>query len=181
MCGVNRCMKTRTRQSLSPVELERRRLQAAALFEQGMRSVRVAEALGVTRQAVSVWHRAWREGGVEALRSKGTGNNAYLSDEQKQELYGLLKAGPTAFGWKDQRWTLARVGALIEERFKVRYEISGVWYLLDRMGWPWQVPKVRAEEAIAARRTETRPAVSHPRRSQPPEGGSASRTRPTPG
>lgn len=58
-----------------------------------MRPVRVAEALGVTRQAAGLWHRAWREGGVEALRSKGTGNNAYLSDEQEEELQGLLKAG----------------------------------------------------------------------------------------
>ncbi|MGW1616824.1 helix-turn-helix domain-containing protein [Streptomyces sp. NPDC002285] len=47
-------MGTRTRLSLSPVELERRRLQAADLFEQGMQPVRVAEALGVTRQAARV-------------------------------------------------------------------------------------------------------------------------------
>nr|WP_237330014.1 winged helix-turn-helix domain-containing protein [Streptomyces sp. BA2] len=40
-----------------------------------------------------------------------------------------------AFGWEDQRWTLARVGALIEEPFTVRYEISVVWRLLDRLGW----------------------------------------------
>ncbi|MER6076563.1 winged helix-turn-helix domain-containing protein, partial [Streptomyces sp. NPDC001817] len=127
-------MGTRTRRSLSSVELERRRLHAADLFEQGMRPVRVAEALGVTRQAAGFWHRAWREGGVEALRSKGTGNNAYLSDEQEQELEGLLKAGATAFGWDDQRWTLARIGALVEERFGVQYEILGVWRLLDRLG-----------------------------------------------
>ncbi|MER7573221.1 helix-turn-helix domain-containing protein [Streptomyces sp. NPDC126514] len=73
-------MGTRTRRLLSQVELERRRLQAADLFEQGMQPVRVAEALGVTREAAGLWHRAWREGGVEALRSKGTGANAYLSD-----------------------------------------------------------------------------------------------------
>jgi hypothetical protein len=44
---------------LNPVELERRRLQAADLFEQGLRQVRVAEALGVTRQAFSLWHKRW--------------------------------------------------------------------------------------------------------------------------
>jgi transposase len=165
--------------------MERRRMQAADLFEQGMRQSKVAEVLGVTPQAVSLWRRAWAEGGREALLSKGPGGSSYLSAEQERELDNLLRAGPTTYGWEDQRWTLARVGVLIEERFKVTYEISGVWRLLDRMGWSWQVPKVRAvernEEAIAAWRTETWPAASHPRRSPPSADGSASRTRPEPG
>ncbi|WP_274919518.1 helix-turn-helix domain-containing protein [Streptomyces sp. WZ-12] len=76
---------------------------------------------------------------------------------------------------EDQRWTLARIGRLIEERFHVTYEISGVWRLLDRLGWSWQVPKVRAverdEEAMAAWRRETWPAASHLRRSPQVEGG----------
>jgi transposase len=160
-------------------------MQAADLFEQGVRQSKVAEVLGVTPQAVSLWRRAWAEGGREALLSKGPGGNSYLSAEQERELDDLLRAGPTAYGWEDQRWTLARVGVLIEERFKVTYEISGVWRLLDRLGWSWQVPKVRAverdEEAIAAWRTETWPAASHPRRSPPSAGGSASRTGPEPG
>jgi transposase len=141
--------------------------------------------LGVTPQAVSLWRRAWAEGGREALLSKGLGGNSYLSAEQERELDDLLRAGPTAYGWEDQRWTLARVGVLIEEWLKATYEISGVWRLLDRLGWSWQVPKVRAverdEEAIAAWRTETWPAASHPRRSPPSAGGSASRAKPGPG
>ncbi|MER6076567.1 helix-turn-helix domain-containing protein, partial [Streptomyces sp. NPDC001817] len=56
-------MGTRTRRPLNPVELERRRMQAADLFEQGMRQSKVAEVLGVTPQAVSLWRRAWAEGG----------------------------------------------------------------------------------------------------------------------
>lgn len=50
------------------------------------------------------------------------------------------------FGHSQDSAALARVGVLIEERFKVSYEISGVWRLLDRLGWSWQVPKVRAVE-----------------------------------
>ncbi len=160
-------------------------MQAADLFEQGMRQSKVAEVLRVTPQAVSLWRRAWAEGGREALLSKGPGGSSYLSAEQEQELEDLLRAGPMEHGWDDQRWTLARIGRLIEERFGVTYEVSGVWRLLDRLGWSWQVPKVRAverdEEAIAAWRTETWPAASHPRRSAPSAGGYASRTRQGPG
>ncbi|MFJ7099162.1 transposase [Streptomyces mirabilis] len=79
-------MGTRTRGQLSLVEAERRRLQAADLFEQGMRQSKVAEVLGVSRQAVSLWHRAWREGGSDALLSTGPGGRSYLSAGQEAEL-----------------------------------------------------------------------------------------------
>jgi transposase len=178
-------MVQRTRRENGPAGLERRRLQAADLFEQKMPQSKIARALGVTRQAVHLWHKRWRTGGREALLSMGMGGRSYLTAEQERELDALLRAGPTAYGWEDQRWTLARIGALIEERFQVTYGISGVWRLLDRLGWSWQVPKVRAverdEEAIAAWRTETWPAASHPRRSPRVEGGPVSRTRPGPG
>jgi hypothetical protein len=42
-------------------------MQAADLLEQGMRQSKAAEVLGVTPQAVSLWRRAWVEGGREAL------------------------------------------------------------------------------------------------------------------
>ncbi|WP_406191362.1 winged helix-turn-helix domain-containing protein [Streptomyces sp. NBC_01017] len=176
-------MGARTRRPVSLVEAEQRRLQAADLFEQGMRQNKVAEVLGASRQAVSLWHRAWREGASDALLSTGPGGNSYLSAEQEAELEVLLRAGPVEHGWEDQRWTLARIGRLIEERFGVTYELSGVWRLLDRLGWSWQVPKVRAiernEEANWC--TQTWPAASHLRRSRQPADGSASRTRPGPG
>jgi transposase len=167
------------------VEPERRRLQAADLFEQGMRRSRIAEVLGVTRQAVHVWHRAWEEGGRDALLSKGPGGSSYLSAEQEKELDGLLRAGAVASGFEDQRWTPARVRQAVQDRFGVMYSVAGAWFLLDRLGWSWQVPARRAierdEEAIAAWRTHTWPTVSHPRRSQQVEGGSASKKRQAPG
>ncbi|WP_442819730.1 helix-turn-helix domain-containing protein [Streptomyces sp. NBC_00841] len=91
-------MGTRTGRQLSLVEAELRPLQAADLFEQGMRQSKVAEVLGVTRQAVSLWHRAWREGGTDALLSKGPGGSSYLSAEQEARLEVLLRAGPMGHG-----------------------------------------------------------------------------------
>jgi predicted transcriptional regulator len=50
---------------------EKRRLRAGELFEQGTPNVLIAEALGVTGSAVSMWRGVWEEGGIEALRSLG--------------------------------------------------------------------------------------------------------------
>ena len=59
----------------------------------------------------------------------------------------------------DQRWTLARVAALIRRLFGVDYTLRGVSYLLHRIGWTPQVPARRAverdEDAITAWRAET--------------------------
>ncbi len=57
-------------------------------------------------------------------------------------------------GGRDQRWTLARVTALVARLFHVRYTLRGTSYLLHRIGISPQVPAHRAAErdeaAIAA-------------------------------
>ena len=50
---------------------EARRLRAAELFALGRTQAEVARDLGVSRQAVSVWHARFAQGGVDALRSRG--------------------------------------------------------------------------------------------------------------
>ena len=55
----------------------------------------------------------------------------------------MLDAGPAAWGWKDQCWTLARIGELVRERFGVDYTLAGLDVLLHRMGWSVQVPARR--------------------------------------
>ena len=143
-------------------------MRASDLFEQGVRQVEVARLLGVSRQAVGQWHAAWREGGREALVARSNRTHFYLTPRQEQELLRELRLGASAHGWEGQGWTLARIARVIEEKYGVRYTVPGVWYLMDRLGWSWQVPKTQAlqrdAEAITAWRTQTWPAVSHPGR-----------------
>jgi transposase len=72
----------------------------------------------------------------------------------------VLDAGPAAWGWTDQCWTLARIGQLVPGRFGVDYTLAGMAVLLHRIGWSVQVPARRAaerdEHAIATWRKETR-------------------------
>ena len=161
---------------------EKVRLQAAQMFEQGMHPVQIARCLRVSTKSAYQWHRSWRVGGEAALASKGPGGNACkLDEDQLARLRAALDLGPAAYGWKqDQRWTLARVVALIARLFRVSYTLRGASYLLHRMGFSPQVPVHRAAERdegkIAAWRAETWAKVRGWR--QRPGRGSASRTRP---
>lgn len=158
------------------------RLQAAGLFAEGVSSVEIAGRLRVTAKSVRAWRRAWSEGGVDALASKGPGGAVCRLDPGQLDLLrARLDDGPAASGWRDdQRWTLARVSELIYELFRVRYTLRGVSYLLHRIGYSPQVPAHRAmgrdEQAIADWREETwtrvkaRPQISAP--------GSCSPTKP---
>ena len=48
-----------------------RRLRAAELFAAGIHAAEIARQLGVSRQAASRWHVAWKAGGTNALASRG--------------------------------------------------------------------------------------------------------------
>jgi transposase len=140
---------------------EKLRLQAAQMFEQGIKPVQVARCLRVSTKSAYLWRRRWRAGGEAALASRGPGGAACrLSERQLARLRAALDAGPTVYGWdEDQRWTLARVTTLIGRLFHVRYTLRGTSYLLHRLGFSPQVPVHRAAErdeaAIAAWRTGT--------------------------
>jgi len=152
---------------------ERVRLAAAEWFEEGATDRGVAEHFRVTRMSANRWHRALVAGGRSALASKGAGGaRCRLTPAQLAELQALLEAGPGAWGWTDQCWTLARIAAVVHERFGVDYTVPGVDLLLHRIGWSVQVPARRAaernEEQIAAWREETWPEIKRPRRTWAP-------------
>jgi transposase len=149
---------------------EQVRMAAAQMFADGATSPEVARAFRVSAMSVSRWRRAYDAGGAAALVSRGPGGNGCkLRDEQLAELEALLDAGPAVHGWdEDQCWTLARIAALIHERFGVGYTLAGVAYLLHRLGWSVQVPTRRAAErddaAVVQWRQELWPVVKGWRR-----------------
>src|SRR3954466_16194145 len=146
---------------------------AAEWIEEGATDQEVAERFRVSRMSANRWRRALADGGRPALASKGPGGApCRLTPAQLDELQVLLDAGPAAWGWIDQCWTLARIAAVVRERFGVDYTLPGVDLLLRRLGWSVQVPARRAternEEQIAAWREETWPEIKRPRRTWAP-------------
>jgi transposase len=149
---------------------EGRRLRALDLAEAGWKGIRIAEALGVTRGAVSQWLKAAREGGREALRRRPRGHvSAKLSAEQRAQLPMLLGKGAEHYGFIGDVWTTARVAALIRREFGVRHHPAHVSRILRAIGWTVQKPIHRAtqrkEAVITTWREEDHPALkAKPRR-----------------
>jgi transposase len=155
-------------------------MEAAARFERGESISHVARDLQVSVRRVEKWHSAWHTGGSAALRSAGPQSAPRLTGQQFARLESELRRGPAAHGWDvDQRWTLARIVALVRRLFGISYGVSGMSVLLHRNNWSVQVPVRRAierdDEAIEVWKKEVWPQVKPRRRPSGP--GSASRTR----
>jgi transposase len=149
---------------------EGRRLRALELSESGWKQVRIAEALGVTRGAVSQWLTAARAGGKQALRHRPPpGATPKLTEAQRSQLPDLLRTSAERYGFVGDVWTTKRVAAVISRTFGVRYHPAHVSRLLRQIGWTVQKPIRRAtqrdEAAIAAWREERWPSLkAKPRR-----------------
>jgi transposase len=93
---------------------EGRRLRAWELKQKGWSQQRIAEALGVSKGAVSQWMKRGREGGLEALkRQPAPGAQPRLSEEQRAQVPELLERGAEAHGFRGEVWTCGRVAEVI--------------------------------------------------------------------
>ncbi|MFF3919206.1 winged helix-turn-helix domain-containing protein [Streptomyces sp. NPDC001852] len=157
------------------------RMQAAGLFEQKIKPLEVARRLRVSPKSAYQRRQLWRNGGVQALTSRGpSGSRCRLSPRCLEKLAAYLDEGPSAHGWvEDHVWTAARVATLIGRKFHVSYSVSGATRLMHRLGFSPQVPARRVaerdEQAVTVWKEATWAEVREPGR--PAEATSASRTR----
>jgi len=129
-------------------------LRAFELKEEGWSQQRIAEALGVSKGAVSQWMKRARDGGgVEALKRRpAPGARPRLSEEQRMKLPELLVRGVEAHGFRGEVWTCERVAIVIRREFGVSYHPAHVSRVVRALGLSLQKPARRAnqrdEEAI---------------------------------
>lgn len=121
--------------------------------------------LRVSRKSAYAWHADWRDGDMDALRSRGlSGRVSRMRPHWRSWLAAELEKGPAAHGWvEDQRWTPARVATVIARRFHVRFSTAQTWRILHQMGFTVQVPARRPaerdEDMVATWVKETWPRV----------------------
>src|SRR3954454_24807484 len=97
---------------------EQVRVEGAEGIEEAASDREVAARFRLSRMSANRWRRARVAGGRPSLASKGPGGaRCRLSPAQLDELQALLDAGPTAWGWTDQCWTLPRIAAVVRTRF----------------------------------------------------------------
>ena len=141
---------------------EGRRLRAWELKGEGFSQQEIADALGVSKGAVSQWMKRAREGGIEGLKRRiSTGAPPRLSEKQRAELPELLAKGAPAHGFRGDVWTCERVGEVIRRHFGVSYHPAHVSRLVRALGLSLQKPKrladQRDEEAIEHWKEQTWP------------------------
>ena len=151
--------------------LERRRLRAARLLENGMSQSEVARQVGVHRQSVSRWAQQLEQEGPAGLEQAGrAGRKPRLSAEDLERIESSLKKGPEEFGYDSGLWTSSRVAQLIEQECGIHYHPGHVWRILRQLGWSCQRPTGRAlerdEVAIAAWKRKQWPEIKKKRKNK---------------
>lgn len=141
---------------------EIRRKRALELQQQGWKQCQIAEALGVSRAAVSQWLSHSTKAESEAWRAKPQGHRPpKLTEEQLRAVPDLLSHGAEAYGFRGELWTCSRVSEVIKQEFGVMYHKAHVSRLLKTLKWTPQMPIERAsqrnEMAIESWRVEVWP------------------------
>ena len=117
-------------------QLQDRREQALKLLKAGKPAKEIAARMKVTVRSVYRWQQEQKHPKPKSERAPG--RSAYLTQDQIKKLEQELLKGAYTHGYSEDYWTLDRVGRVIWDLYKVRYTPSGVWRLLDGVGWSCQ-------------------------------------------
>lgn len=123
-------------------QLVQRRERARALLRRGQSPAQVATQIGTTTRSLRRWRRESRQP-KRSSAARAPGRPGRLSASQLCCLEQALQRGASADGYAEDYWTLERIGQLIRGLFGVRYHLSSVWHLLQRLGWSCQRPQRR--------------------------------------
>lgn len=136
---------------LSAETLETLRTQAIRLRQEGMTFVEIGKIIGVRRNTVSAWWKAYEEEGKKGLkvkkRGRRAGDNRTLSAEQEKEIQRLIvDKAPNQYKLNFALWTREAVRNLIHDQWGLQMPIRTVGEYLKRWGFTPQKPLKRAYE-----------------------------------
>jgi transposase len=139
-------MKELDGRKISREALEEIRIRAVKRVEAGESPEVVIQALGFTRGRIYEWLAKYREGGIDALRSrKAPGKVPKLNGKQLERLYRyIVGKDPRQLKFEFALWTRDMVRELIKRKFNVSLSEVSVGRLLRKLGLSPQRPKMKA-------------------------------------
>jgi len=131
---------------LSHKTREEIRIMAVQRVEDGESPEDVVRALGFHRSCIYDWLAKYREGGIEALRTKRIpGRPPKLNGRQLKRIYDLVtRKNPLQLQFEFALWTRRMVRELIRREFGVHLSEVSVGRLLRKLGLSPQRPLRRA-------------------------------------
>ena len=144
---------------------EQIRMRAVLQIEAGESPEVVAQTLGFHRSCIYEWIAKYREGGLDALKTKPiAGRPRKLEGKHLSKLYRLITTkSPLQLHFPFALWTRSMIRELIRDEFGVRLSDVSVGRLLKKLGLSPQKPLRRAyqqnPEAVEQWREETYPQI----------------------
>ena len=142
-------MKIRDARTLPAVAQEDLRTKAVRAILEGRKQVEVAKIFGVSRQAIHMWLKAYREAGSKGLKIKTRGRpkgGSLLAWQAAQIARMVSDRCPDQLKLPFYLWTREAVGQLIERRFGICLSLWTIGRYLARWGFTPQKPVRRAFE-----------------------------------
>ena len=132
---------------------KKERLQALKLLLETNKSyVEVAQIVSRSPSRVKAWAKAFRDGGLQTLltRGNGGGRKPLIKEDAKEALKQKLEEGEFRTAVQIERW--------LDSQFNLRYGKGSIYYVLGKLGGRLKVPrpshlKKNEEEAAAFRTT----------------------------
>lgn len=144
---------------------EQIRMRAVQQIEAGESPEVVARGLGFHRSCIYEWLSKYREGGLDALRTRPiSGRPRKLDGAALQKLYRVItQNNPLQLKFSFALWTRSMVRQLIRDEFGVRLSDVSVGRLLRKLGLSPQKPLRRAyqrdPDAVRRWKEEEYPAI----------------------
>lgn len=142
-------MEIRDARSLSPEAQEELRIRGVNAVLNGKTQVETANIFGVSRRAVGKWVKAYKKGGIQALkrRKKGSRKGGKIQPEQAEQIKNIINDNcPDQLGLPYYLWTRQAVADLIFMLFGIQLSKWQIGRYLKRWGFTPQKPIRKAYE-----------------------------------
>jgi len=109
---------------------------ALAMIASDKPGYKVAEEFGRSRQSISKWVHEFNRYGPDGMIPKWKGHpGTALSDEELEELYGIVQRSPREVGFAQGFWTGKLISAYILKRWKKKVHLRTALRYLEKLGF----------------------------------------------